>query len=173
MKMFRLAASAAMIVSVVAGVIAPVSAQSTRQFVNREKREWIPWSVAAGRPNINFNRAVGIYVWHDGNRVHILSADQSRGGQAIHGKIHLRGVGSIYDVDRQHLEGKDKVGRKGDTIGFRLDTYNATDGFTFSIKGGEALAIDIDQRGRSDRNVYLGRSQVAANAGVVVLDLRR
>lgn len=173
MNKFKIAVSTVLAASVIGGAVSPSYAGSGQIGKRGERREWIPWSVAAGRPDINFSRAVGIYIWHDGPTVHILSADQSRNGEIIHGTIKLHGKGRIYDLDRQQIEGGDHVGRHGDTIGFRLDTYNATDGFKFSLTGGDSLVIDIDQKGRNDRNVYIGRRQIAANAGVVVIDMRR
>jgi hypothetical protein len=157
-----------------------VSAQRTpiiqrgAQKAPRESRERMPWSEAAGRPQINFGRAVGIYIWHDGNRVHILSADDKKNGQVIRGGITLRGPGArVFDVDKVKDEGGDHVTKNGDHIRFRLDTFTGEDGFKFSIQGGHFLVFDIDQKGLGDRNVYVGASQIVANKGIVAFDLSK
>ncbi len=154
-----------------AALLAVTVAQA--QTPRAERRQTIPWSITAGRPSVNFDRAVGIYIWHDGNTVHIVSSDNKRNGQVSHGSITLRGKGRIFDVDRRFLEGEDHVGRTGDVIRFKMDTHTGNDGFTFKIDGGKHLVVDIDQRGRNDRNVYLGSAQVAANRGILVFDLSR
>lgn len=138
-----------------------------------EKRHRLPWSLAQGRPRIDFGRAVGIYIWHEGNVVHIVSSDNKPNGQVVNGTIRLRGKGMINAIGRQHDEKEDRTRMKPNAIRFRLDTHTGSDGLTFGIQGGQALAVDFDQPGRMDRNVYIGAGQRVVNGGILVFDLDR
>ena len=133
----------------------------------------IPWSRAEGRPNIQPGRTVGFYVWHEGDRVHVVTADESDRGRSFEGRIRAQG-GTISDVKGYLRERPDKfdLNDKG-VLRFRFDTHEHVDGLKFRLTGGKRLLMYLQLAGHRTDNIFIGKNAVEAGRSPIIFDLSK
>lgn len=151
-------------------------------LVKPVKKGPIPWSLAAGRPNINVTSAPGFYIWHEGNEVFIASAGDTRQGRTFSGNAQVRGR-VITNPRGLNNEKQDKFTQiSPNRINFRFETYEATDGVRFRLtdeqvrklkRDRDFLSVSLQIEGRKTGKVYIGQRAIDVNRDPVVFNLNK
>lgn len=138
----------------------------------------IPWSRAAGKPNIAPGRSVGYFIWHEGDTVYLASTSESDAGRAFAGRIQVSGGGRITGAKGIKDEKADHVRTpRPNVVEFRFDTHEHLDGVKFSLRGGKYLTFALRLDGHKTEHIFLGPRAIEAEdagaRGLVVFDLSK
>jgi hypothetical protein len=118
-----------------------------------------PDAVTDGAPDLNHDSPTGYYIWHNDDGFQL----RTHGPNARHDfDARLRTDGIFEDVDVLRLEHRDgvQVLDGGHELVIHFNTFDATDGVSFRIDGGERLrlALRLDGRLIGTEHIFLGRS---------------
>ncbi len=134
----------------------------------------LPWSAAAGKPNIQPGHSVGFYIWHEGNRVIIVTTSERDKGVRFNGHVHVVGGGTISNVTGFKGEKLDKIKQpKPNAVNFRFVTHEAIDGISFTITGGKAAVFALQMAGHPTTHKFVGASMREAVRAPITFDFSK
>jgi hypothetical protein len=113
----------------------------------------------AGRPT-NMNRE-GIYIFKVGNDLHVVTVNRGGDWKNFSGRGTNVG-GTVSNLRFLYGEAGDRVKRvDGNTVHFKYEVVQGTDGFAFQFNGGTALRLYFERDGRHIKttDVFLGQNK--------------
>jgi len=150
--------------TVIVGGLTPANA-----LPGQRDRDTFPWSKAAGHPSMGDRP--GIYVWHDGDTVNIVSQSEHPKTAAIHVVVR---DGRINDVRRLHDERGDTiVFARDNAVEFKSRTNDGRDEIRFHIVNGKSLVLNLKQPWEKDRPLFIGGQEIRTDRNNVVFNLNR
>jgi hypothetical protein len=104
-------------------------------------------SSAEGTPNDNDSSPTGYYLFHDDDTFHLHT--HGPGTQHDFDAV-LHSKGTFENVNVMHLENGDRadVTDGGHDLVLHFHTFGATDGVSFTVRGGEHMHLDLKLDGK-------------------------
>jgi hypothetical protein len=133
----------------------------------------VPWSAAAGRPNVRPGTAAGFWIWHEGDTVFLATTSRKKEGLPFGGTITAEG-GTITNGKTIALEKEDGVQHPApNQVTFHFRTHRHMDGIRFNVSGGRSLSFALRLNGAKTERIFVGAGQVQAHGDPVVFDATR
>jgi hypothetical protein len=112
-----------------------------------------------GNPGVTNSSALGYYVWHDNDGLHVRTHGPGT-EHVFSAQFHTDGV--ITDLSPLRLEAADQnyLENGGHDLVIYYHTYDGIDGVNFAIDGGTVLTgvADLDATPISTADIFLGAS---------------
>lgn len=133
----------------------------------------LSWAAAEGKPTFEPGKAVGAYIWHEGDQVQLVLTAEKDKEVELTGSIILR-AGTIEDLTRLNGEPGDTVKQtNASRLSFKLTVRGGSDGFKFKVKdedgkaGRHIIAFEVKQAGEPVKVCYGAKATEVASQPVV------
>ena len=135
----------------------------------------VPWSLAEGKDKVDAGAEDGVYIWHKGDEVHIVTTSTSKTGVLFGGIIEVD-KGAITDVKSSSNEKKDLWKQVSPTqISFAFETHKGKDGLHFRVPGATKIGILAKEKSAkvSDAPIFIGPGEKVATKLPLIFDLKK
>jgi hypothetical protein len=133
----------------------------------------LPWSRTLGAPRIRASKSAGLFIWHTGSTVTILTAGNTTATHVYNGTVFIT-EGELTGLTHTALGPQDKVSEpEAFAVAFNFVTGRQTKSVTFRLIRGTQLALTVTRDRLPVAKFYCGQQATPEGPEPVTFNLKQ